>query len=113
MDLTALATVQRECWKDNATDVIADLRCFFQNSLVVPIGLNRLVVMVLELLFRVTGNRDTCVLGFDEDRSSRRLDCLTEVGTEALVPTPPECRLIGDGIESERATSFLSAAGDS
>jgi len=41
--------------------------------------------VVPKLSFRFTRNRDTCILGFDEDRSSRRLDCLPEVSGETLV----------------------------
>ena len=65
VDLTAIPTIQRECWEDDAADVISDLRCFFQNGLIVRIALFGFVVIVLELPFRVMGNRNTGVLCVD------------------------------------------------
>ncbi len=54
---------------------------------------------MLELSFGFTRNRDTCILGFDEDRSSRRLDCLSEVSSETLVPAAPQRRLVRNRLE--------------
>jgi hypothetical protein len=57
--------------------------------------------MVPKLSLRFTRNRDTRILGFDEDRSSRRLDCLPEVSGETLVPAAPQRRLVWDRLESQ------------
>ena len=72
-----------------------------QDCLIVWISLTGTLVLILKFPFRFTRSSDTRVLGFDEDRSSGSLDCLTQVRCEALVPTAPECRLVWDRLETQ------------
>jgi hypothetical protein len=86
VDLTARTTLQRERGEDDSADVVGNLVGPVQNGSIVWIRLFGLFRVVSAISVQFTRNSDTRILGFDEDRSSGSLDCLTQVRCEALVP---------------------------
>ncbi|SDY63706.1 hypothetical protein SAMN05216564_10785 [Halopenitus persicus] len=106
VDLTALSTVQRERGKDDTADVLGDSIGVVQNG---SIFWNRFVHVIAtsrEDLLRFAGDGDVGVLRFDEDRSSRFLDRLAKLISEACVPTAPECRLVRHCLQPKPLAKF-------
>ncbi len=101
VDLTAFTTVQRERQEDNAADMVGDLLCLLYNGLIVQFCLFRTTVMMSKLSLWFMRNRDTCILGLDEDRSSSCLNRPAKTRCEAVVPTAPQRRLVRDHLKAE------------
>ncbi|GAB3324726.1 hypothetical protein GCM10027355_26280 [Haloplanus salinarum] len=70
--------------------------CLIEEGLIVKVRFSSVVASILQVSFWFAWHSDIRILGFDEDRSSRRLHCLTEGSGEPLVPTPPKCRRVGN-----------------
>jgi hypothetical protein len=56
VDLTAIPTVQRKRRENEASDVVSDLLCLLQSSLIVRFCLTRLVPVVSKLVYRFMRN---------------------------------------------------------
>jgi len=109
VDLTALATIERERREHDTADVLGDSIGVVQNGSVVWNRFVHVIATSREDLLRFAGDGDIGVLRFDENRSSRFLDRLAKLIVEARVPTAPECRLVGNGTQPKTFTEFEMA----
>ncbi|ELZ37989.1 hypothetical protein C473_00712 [Halorubrum distributum JCM 10247] len=106
VDLTALATIERERREHDTADVLGDSIGVVQNGSVVWNRFVHVIATSREDLLRFAGDGDIGVLSFDENRSSRFLDRLAKLIGEARVPTAPECRLVRNGLQLKMLTEF-------
>lgn len=81
--------------------MVGDLPRLLQDSLIIRWRGFTITFLMPDGSLWFTRNRDTRILGFDEDRSSGRLDCLTEVRREASVPAAPQCRLVRNRLQTQ------------
>lgn len=109
MDFTAVTTLQRERGEDDATDVVGDLPRLLQASLTIRWRCITIAFLMPDGSLWFTRNRDTSILGVDEDRSSGRLACLTEVRREASVPAAPQCRLVRNRLQTQLFAELRTA----
>ena len=92
--------------EDDAADVIGDVLSPVEDGLVVQIRL--LIIGIAQWMAGVgfAGDGNARLGRFDENRPRSRLNRLLEVRREPVIPTAPQRRLIGQGIESQFFTKL-------